>query len=91
MMFVCFRNTVNEVGKGRTSVCPAALNCQSSGFFSYCSVYPRKNGSLGFALLLLLLLLSARIRGTEAPVRAVILGLLAQAEKPRLSQQGTGN
>lgn len=53
---------------------------------------PEKTGSLCSALLLLLhLLLNARISSTEAPVRAVTPELLAQAEKPRLSQQGTGN
>lgn len=86
-VFVCFRRTVNEVGRGRTSVCPAALLCRGSGFLQ---LIPAKR-EFGFARPPALLLLGARGRGIEVPVRAVTTGPLAQAEKPRLAQQVTGN
>lgn len=40
MMFVWFRNTVNEVSRGRTSVCPAALHCRASDFFTTTQFIP---------------------------------------------------
>lgn len=62
-------------GEGHLS---ALLLCsaEAADFFSS----SQQRGSLGLSALLLL---GARGRGIEAPVRAVAHGPLAQAEKPR--------
>lgn len=88
-MFACFRRAVNEVGRGRTSVCPAALLRQQIS--STTPLVPTKREFEFARLLALPLLFSARGWGIEVPVRAVTPGLPAQAQKPRLAQQVPGN